>query len=218
MEPSSIKMPQNNQINPTESTPPPPSVPPITPPRKPKTLILILSFITLLSLATATYFFYQTQILQSQTESLAAPQDAPLSDTTPTSLPDPTANWDTYTTDVFTFKYPTDFSQNIAVSSGPINNSPELLIAIADPTTVQEGSDAPFDGFSVYTLVLKPSQTMTSYIATEKSSFENLVPNTPSSPSMQNQVILNNQTWHSLSGPNHPKSPSSTLKSQTPTR
>lgn len=73
-----------------ESTPPPPSIPPITPPRKPKTLNFILSLITLASLSASAYFIYQNQLLKQELASLPINMDVQegvLSDPTPT--PDP---------------------------------------------------------------------------------------------------------------------------------
>jgi hypothetical protein len=104
--------PEIPKLSHLESTPPPPSQPPNTQLRKPKTLNLILSLITLTSLSASAYFFYQNHLLEQELASLPINKGVEkevLSN--PTATPDPTTTWQTYFNQAHSlkFNYPPDW-------------------------------------------------------------------------------------------------------------
>lgn len=87
----------------------------------------------------------------------------------PTNL---TANWKTYSNSQyrFSFEYPQNFGTQGKVG-GPITSSSENIASFSDPTTIREGTDAPFNGFSVYVAHIN-DVNFEDYIQTEKSAFK----------------------------------------------
>ncbi len=63
-----------------------------------------------------------------------------------------TENWKVYTNANagITFKHPTNITQESVVVSGPLVGNANLVGSFADKSTVAQGTDKPFDGFSVY--------------------------------------------------------------------
>ena len=91
----------------------------------------------------------------------------------PSPTPDPTSGWAEYLrfVDYYTFKYPASFGGQ-GIVSGPISGNPVFMRTFSDPSTIMEGTDAPFDGFSLYSIVSTGDQSFSDYIKQEVKSFE----------------------------------------------
>lgn len=87
---------------------------------------------------------------------------------TPTATPNPTANWTTYTNTKYniSFKYPAGFGNQGSIS-GPATGTSVGLRSFTDPKTIQMGTDAHFDGFSVYVVTNLKSASFDKYINKE---------------------------------------------------
>lgn len=121
MENQPVEIPKLSHL---ESTPPPPSQPPVTQPRKPKALILTLSLITLTSLSAAAYFFFQTQSLKHQGALIPTPVLS-INPQPPTS--DTHGNWLTYTHQPsnLQFRYPPEWEvTSDTVKAGQTRQAP----------------------------------------------------------------------------------------------
>ena len=79
----------------------------------------------------------------------------PVSSPSPTPF-DETVDWKTYSNEKygFSFKFPSNLSdlKNQGGTSATWAIRPLSLINLGDKATIQEGSDAPYDGFSVYVI------------------------------------------------------------------
>jgi hypothetical protein len=87
---------------------------------------------------------------------------------TPTPIADPTADWMIYN-DLeynFLFKYPAGFGGQGSIS-GPTTGKVVGLRSFTDPKTIQTGSDAHFDGFSVYVVTKLGVTNFDKYISKE---------------------------------------------------
>jgi hypothetical protein len=134
---------QTEKLSHLESTPPTPSKLSIAQTRKPKTLNLILSLITLTSLSASAYFFYQNQLLEQELASLPLEKQEPEGFVTNSTL-DSTTDWLTYTNTLadFSFNYPPELNVIIAPYSNldvSLTQSPEVLITKDTPDTVSPG-------------------------------------------------------------------------------
>ncbi|MBI2310083.1 hypothetical protein HYU89_04275 [Candidatus Collierbacteria bacterium] len=85
---------------------------------------------------------------------------------------DPTADWKTYTSISygFSFKHP-NMDEKCCGISGAVSNNPANVIVLADISTTTPGTDAPFDGLSVYA-VEKGNTTFSQYIEKEKAALK----------------------------------------------
>lgn len=94
-----------------DKTPQQPNQPQAPPEEKklPKLPITILSFLLLISFGISGFLAYQNYQLKQQIAKIQ-PAQTPITETPPLD-PDPTANWNTYTSTTlgFTFKYPTEY-------------------------------------------------------------------------------------------------------------
>lgn len=81
---------------------------------------------------------------------------------------DPTAGWRTYSNSEFGFslKYPADFG-NQGVIASPFTGDSKFIQSFSDPSTVREGTDAPFNGFSVYAVSNMNTSDLNEYINNE---------------------------------------------------
>jgi archaellum component FlaG (FlaF/FlaG flagellin family) len=152
-------------------------------PKKNNFLVILLFILMLLALVIAGFFAYQTQKLAKElsefkNQNLTTPTSEPESTfpmyTEPNS---PTADWKTYTNTKynFSFKYPFNFG-NEGVVSGPysIKSSDSVdIISFSDPDTIREGTDAPFDGFSVYYVEDLNAQSFEEFLLNEKTTMDN---------------------------------------------
>ncbi len=79
-----------------------------------------------------------------------------------------TANWKTYTSSKynFSFKYPPSFG-NQGLIAGPFTGKSEFLQTFSDPLTIREGTDAPFDGFSLYAVMDMKTDSFDQYLRNE---------------------------------------------------
>lgn len=96
---------------------------------------------------------------------------------TPVAIADPTANWKIYTdpSNTFSFKYPmnlTDLKDQGGVS-GPWTGNPQSIINLGDKMTIRWGTDAPYDGFSVYTVSKLVSLSLLDYLHKEVEAAKN---------------------------------------------
>ena len=111
--------------------------------------IVSMAMFVLLSLTAVAFLYYQNQQLKSMLASYQTPVVSP----TPTATTDPTANWKTYSnsTYVFSLKYPSNLTQGSNGSvSGPFTGTKKVIEGFADQSTVREGTDAAFDGFTLW--------------------------------------------------------------------
>lgn len=95
----------------------------------------------------------------------------------PIATVDPIANWKTYTDplNTFSFKYPmnlTDLKDQGGVS-GPWTGNPQSIINLGDKMTIRWGTDAPYDGFSVYTVSKLVSLSLLDYLHKEVEAAKN---------------------------------------------
>ncbi len=175
------------------------------PPDMPKSsntrLIVLFSALILIFSGATGFLYYQNQQLKSMLATYQAPSP------TPTATPDPTANWKTYTDTKynFTFKYPNNIREVEGGVSGPTNGSPKHLASFSDPTTVMEGTDAAFDGFSVYIASIN-NKTFEEYIRKEKSDRENrdVVNWDATGSSIRSMYQYSEKSWVALNGPAFP--------------
>lgn len=138
--------------------------------------LLVLAILVIGGFAFGGYYLGTNNILlplgkasPTPTETLSAVA-TPESTATPT--PDPTAGWKAYnnTKYQFTLKRPTtldEFDEKVAVVSGSLTTKPEFITTLADKSTFQEGTDAPFDGFSIYYIKSLGTLTFDKYIEAE---------------------------------------------------
>lgn len=145
-----------------------PIAPEVTPqivveqPKQSNFLVILLSVLLLISVLIAGFFAYQTQKLVKELQGIRSEKKtAPVATTEPIAEPiatnsatvtsDPTVNWKMYTNEKYTFKYPPRLMQDKnGKVGGTFLGDPKITVSFADQLTVRDGTDAPFDGFTVY--------------------------------------------------------------------
>lgn len=144
-------------------------------------LVILLSILLFISCVIAGFFAYQTQKLVAEVTGYREQLKQTLVPTTnnlqPSITPDPTLNWKTYTNTKynFSFRYPSNFG-NEGTISGPysIKSSDSVgIMSFSDPDTIREGTDAPFDGFSIYYVEDLNAQSFEEFLSNEKTSMDN---------------------------------------------
>lgn len=144
-------------------------------------LIILLSILLFIALTIAGFFAFQTQKLVKE---LRVVRDeltqTPTASTKPTS--DPTADlsraeskdWKTYSNSKynFTFKYP-KYLENRGSIAGPYTGTSIAIQSFSDAKTMREGTDAPFDGFSLYFVTDTKAQNFETFIQNEKFAMDN---------------------------------------------
>lgn len=143
------------------------------PQKNQKLPIIVMSFVTILSLAATAYFGYQNYLLKGQISQTQPTSITTTSLSSPTTNPttDQTANWEVYTNAEygFSFKHPDNLSiSEISVVAKPYTGTSVFLDTISDPSTEREGTDAPFDGFSIYVVTNTEAASFDDYIQNEK--------------------------------------------------
>lgn len=123
---------QNTIPQPTPKQPvqePPSVLKPTEPSKSNRFLVLTLSLLTLILLASTGYLAYQNMQLKKQ---IAQPSASP----SPTSTPDPTANWKTYTNHEYGYsvEYPSDWK----VSEAKPPNTPDWPYDILQENQLHE--------------------------------------------------------------------------------
>ena len=156
--------PVADQPQPTiPSTPP---VSPVVPSSKPKSRsMLLVGGIVILGIGfTIGLFFDKNPYLTSQISPTPTPSPAEVS----TKEGDPTANWKTYTNSdfSFSFQYSPSFG-NQGLIAGPFTGRSEFLQSFSNPLTIREGTDAPFDGFSLYVVMDMNTDSFDQYLRNE---------------------------------------------------
>lgn len=174
---------ENDQVQPIQptTTPVPPVVAPAITPVQPKSSqlpIVLLSLLSLTFLSGMVYFYIQTQSLK-QVANPPTPTTSPstqtpnpvLESTTPSPTPtdNTTSGQQTYTNTKygFTFKYPASLSSNEGVVGGPYTGTPIAIKTFSDPATLREGTDAPFDGFTLYVITDTKANNFKEYMEKE---------------------------------------------------
>lgn len=137
-------------------------------------MYLVLSLLILVFLTSTIFFYYQNMQLKTMLASYQnSASPTPTTYQSPVPTPDPTANWKTYDNknSQINFKYPAQISEMLETEggvSGPILGNPNFVVSFADKTTGYPGTDAPFDGFSVYEIeTAKLGMLFDTYIAKE---------------------------------------------------
>jgi hypothetical protein len=134
----------------------------------PKKIIILWVIICLLLISLIILIYQNNQLKQKLIVSqLKPPTISPTSQQTPSPIDERFSNWKTYTYEPLKleFKYPSQFTQD-GVIGGTFSGSPQHILSLSDPLTVREGTDAIFDGFSMYTLT-STSPTLNSFITNE---------------------------------------------------
>jgi len=153
------------QTTPPATQPPAPVVPEATPPEKKSNPVLWISLtILLLALLGAGGYF----LLNSRKVSNSGAEITPSVSVSPSPTSDPTANWKEYSNaeGQFSFKYPPSYG-NIGLISGPFTGTSKFIQSFSDPTTIREGTDASFDGLSVYLVSDMKSASISGYLSAE---------------------------------------------------
>jgi hypothetical protein len=113
MEPTNQQQPVTPDFQQITDVSPTPATPHQTPPQKSGNfLTTLLSLLLLLAVGAAGFFAWQTQNLAKQLQTIVNnPEPTMLAVAEPTSTPDPTANWKTYSNDQsgFSFMFPEDY-------------------------------------------------------------------------------------------------------------
>ncbi|MFH1565859.1 MAG: hypothetical protein ABIB98_01515 [bacterium] len=128
---------------------------------------------------------------------------APTSVKTPTTTPDPTVGWETYTNTEygFSFKHP-NLDDKCCGISGPASGNFSLSKTFADVDTVSPGGDKPFAGIGVHVVTDIPS--FENYIIQEKvalnKQYEAAYGSDPNHKGVQTPTTLNGQTGYVLKG------------------
>jgi len=132
------------------------------------TPIIILLVLLIVALVGIAYFAGTKGIFTNRTPLVL------YSSPPPSPSPDLTVGWTDYLryADFYTFKYPSNFGEQ-GVVGGPISGSPKFIRTFSDPSTIREGTDAPFDGFSLYSVASIGDLSFQDYIKREKDSFKN---------------------------------------------
>ena len=87
---------------------------------------------------------------------------------------DETANWKTYTNTKFGFQFlQPNFDDNCCVIGSALTGSPEFVASFAEKSTVNPGTDAPFNGFTVAVESNKQGLSLQGYIKDESSALSN---------------------------------------------
>ncbi len=111
-----------------------------------------MALFVLLSLAAVVFLYYQNQQLKGMLASYQTPVASP----TPVATTDPTANWETYTNNVLSFKYPSDWSVAVGNSNA---------ITYPKDTIVVKNSPSSFDiNLVVQQNNSDPKATLTNFV------------------------------------------------------
>lgn len=94
---------------------------------------------------------------------------ADLSTAIPNNNPEIATDWKVYTNEQygFSFQYP-NLSDTCCMIAGPAYGNAELIIALADESTVQPDTDAWFDGLAIYVVPNDENLAFDEYIKREK--------------------------------------------------
>lgn len=127
--------------------------------------ITSMAVFVILSLAATIFLYSQNKQLKKIISNSITP--SPIA--TPSPTPNPTANWKTYTDNKYNFsiKYPPHIATGSAGVSGTFANTPVLVESFSDPKTVREGTDAPFDGFTIWFSNIPSGMTFEKFIDNE---------------------------------------------------
>lgn len=111
-------------------------------PQKSNFLVILLSILLFISIVIAGFFAFQTQKLVKE---LTVLKDKPavIVSVEPTLIPDPTANWKTYSGKIFTFKYPAELimkRQDIQDPSNS-NNIGDMVLLSGNKIKIQVSSN-----------------------------------------------------------------------------
>lgn len=135
-----------------------------------KTLLFILAISTILASLLAGFFYWQNTQLKGQIveKMVIEEKSQETMEALQTPTPDPTADWETYSNNEFgfSFKYPGHFV-NDGLIAGPLTGQSNFIRSFSEPSTLREGTDAPFDGFSLYIITNTNTESFDEYISNE---------------------------------------------------
>jgi hypothetical protein len=148
---------------------------------------IIIILLALVLVVAGAYYF--------GTKNKSAPTPSPVASTQPSSSPtataDPTANWKTYTSTAYSFKYPTDWN----LTEGTDGNGKKTGdIFVLSPTPSEKVGAYPFDLFIIDTKLLTVSSYVQSLIAQPPVGEEAV------SSSTQTQITVGGQPAIELTG------------------
>jgi hypothetical protein len=126
--------------------------------------ILSIGVFVILSLGAVIFLYNQNQALKKMITSLTTP--VPVATTSPSPTPNALLTGKLYENKAykFSFTYPEQLTTGEAGVSGPFGGNPKLIESFSDAKTVSEGTDAPFDGFSVWASKLPVGTDFEEYV------------------------------------------------------
>lgn len=126
--------------------------------------ILSIGVFVILSLGAVMFLYNQNQALKKMISSLTTPP--PSATTIPSPSPNALLSGKLYENKLykFSFSYPENLTNGEVGVSGPFGGNPMLIESFSDPATVSEGTDAPFDGFSVWSSKLPAGTDFEEYV------------------------------------------------------
>lgn len=134
-------------------------------PPKPNSVLPYIVVMVLAAISAGAFYFYnQNTELKTQLASVSSPSPK----TNTTNSTDLLSDWQVYTNSKygFTFKFPGNLGHQGAVA-GPSSGTSDVIESFSDPKTIREGTDAPFDGFSVYVVTDLKANSFDKYIDNE---------------------------------------------------
>lgn len=138
-------------------------VTPTTPTQSSRLPLILMTILFLLAASAAAYFY-----LQSRSVAPTAISDTASPAPEASATADPTVGWQIYNNQEygFSFKYPSNFG-NQGVVAGPVKGTTVALPTFSDPSTIAEGTDKPFNGFSVWVVTDSQANSLEEYVSRE---------------------------------------------------
>ena len=195
--PNSAVPPANPNTAPT--MPPPPAPMASKPKRKLPRIIAVIIVLLLLAGGGAFAFKYFQKPAVAPADENLVQQIPEASDEA--MVVDEMSEWETYLGNGFSFKYPPsmeELAQTEAGVSGPQNTNSQFIVTIADSSTMRLGTDAPFDGFTVYAVENYEESNFLEFIQSELSAFEESPRAKPSGGIQQAGILVAGQSGVSL--------------------
>lgn len=127
--------------------------------------IASMAVFVILSLGAVAFLYNQNQSLKKMIASYQTPAASP----SPTPTINPTADWETFKSDLYSMSimYPKNITSSEAGVAGPLTSTSTIIESFADASTIAEGTDASFDGFTIWATKVADNKNLDTYIANE---------------------------------------------------